>query len=105
MRTVFVSENDEELGAIRARLASELPARRAGLPAAVNAAIDSPLDARAVIGTPEAVIERLRRDQARLGIDLLIVRPQLAGIERAVLERSLEWLAQTVWPAVSRLRE
>lgn len=104
MRTVFVSENEEELAAIRARLASELPARRAGLPAAVNAAIDSPLDARSVIGTPEAVIERLRRDQARLGIDLLIVRPQLAGIERAVLERSLEWLAQTVWPAVSRLR-
>jgi len=101
MRTVFVSESERELEAIRTRLASELPARRAGLPAAVNAAIDSPLDARSVIGTPETVIERLVRDQARLGIDLLIVRPQLAGIERAVLERSLESLAETVWPVVA----
>lgn len=100
MRTVFVSESERELGAIRARLASELPGRRAGLPEAVNAAIDSPLESRAVIGTPQAVIERLVEDRARLGIDLLIVRPELAGIERSVLERSLAWLAETVWPAV-----
>jgi alkanesulfonate monooxygenase SsuD/methylene tetrahydromethanopterin reductase-like flavin-dependent oxidoreductase (luciferase family) len=100
MRTVFVSESGQELEAIRARLASELPRRRAGLPEAVNAAIDSPLESRVVIGTPEAVIDRLARDRARLGIDLLIVRPELAGIERPVLERSLAWLAETVWPAV-----
>ena len=106
MRTVFVSESERELEAIRARLESELPARRAGLPEAIHAASDSPLDARTVIGTPAAVIERLARDRARLGIDLLIVRPQLAGIERSVLERSLCWLAETVWPAVvSRRRE
>ncbi len=100
MRTVFVSESERELEAIRARLAGELTGRRAGLPAAVNAAIDSPLEARTLIGTPGAVTERLVQDRARLGIDLLIVRPQLAGIERAVLERSLRWLAETVWPAV-----
>jgi alkanesulfonate monooxygenase SsuD/methylene tetrahydromethanopterin reductase-like flavin-dependent oxidoreductase (luciferase family) len=100
MRTIFVSESERELEAIRARLASELPGRRAGLPEAVNAAIDSPLDARTLIGTPEAVTERLVQDRARLGIDLLIVRPQIAGIERSVLERSLRWLAETVWPAV-----
>lgn len=106
MRTVFVSESERELEAIRTRLESELPARRAGLPKSIHAAIDSPLDARALIGTPAAVIERLARDRARLGIDLLIVRPQLAGIERSVLERSLCWLAETVWPAVvSRRRE
>jgi len=100
MRTVFVSESERELEAIRDRLASELPGRRVGLPEAVNAAIDSPLDARTLIGTPEAVTERLVKDRARLGIDLLIVRPQVSGIERAVLERSLRWLAETVWPAV-----
>jgi alkanesulfonate monooxygenase SsuD/methylene tetrahydromethanopterin reductase-like flavin-dependent oxidoreductase (luciferase family) len=100
MRTVFVSESERELDAIRDRLASELPGRRTGLPEAVNAAIDAPLESRVVIGTPEAVTRRLAQDRARLGIDLLIVRPQLAGIERAVLERSLVWLAGTVWPAV-----
>lgn len=100
MRTVFVSESPRELGAIRARLASELPGRRAGLPEAVNAAIDAPLESRAVIGTPAEVTARLILDRARLGIDLLIVRPQLAGIEREVLERSLDTLARTVWPEV-----
>ncbi len=100
MRTVFVSDSERELEAIRARLASELPTRRAGLPEAVNAAIDAPLESRVLIGTPTDVTARLARDRARLGIDLLIVRPQLAGIEREVLERSLDWLARTVWPSV-----
>ncbi len=100
MRTVFVSEDPRALEAIRARLASEFPARRTGLPEAVHAAIDAPLESRAVIGTPAEVTAQLLRDRARLGIDLLIVRPQLAGIERGILERSLEQLARSVWPAV-----
>lgn len=100
MRTVFVSDSPRELALLRERLAAELPGRRAGLPEAVNAAIDAPLEARALVGTPEEVIEGLTRDRARLGFDLLIVRPQLAGIERAVLERSFDGLVETVWPAV-----
>lgn len=98
MRTVFVSDDPRELAGIRDQLARELPARRTGLPEAVNAAIDAPLEARALIGTPEEVTERLDRLRARLSIDLLIVRPQLAGIPRPVLERSLVCLAKTVWP-------
>ena len=100
MRTVFVSDDASELAAIRDRLARELPARRAGLPDAVNAAIDAPLEARVVIGTPEEVTERLVREWGRLSLDLLIVRPQLAGIPRAVLERSLACLAEKIWPKV-----
>ncbi len=100
MRTVFVSQDERVLEAFRSRLASELPARRAGLPQALNTAIESPLEARAVIGTPEEATRRLIEDRGRLGIDLLIVRPELAGVERAALERSLEWIAGTVWPAV-----
>jgi alkanesulfonate monooxygenase SsuD/methylene tetrahydromethanopterin reductase-like flavin-dependent oxidoreductase (luciferase family) len=101
MRTIFVSDSPRELEMLRERLTSELPGRRAGLPEAVNAAIDAPLEARALVGTPDEVIAGLARDRARLGIDLLIVRPQLAGIERGVLERSFDWLVGTVWPAVT----
>lgn len=100
MRTVFVSDDQAELASIRDRLARELPARRAGLPEAINAAIDAPLEARVLIGTPEEVTERLVRERERLSIDLLIVRPQLSGTPRSVLERSLACLAQTVWPKV-----
>ena len=100
MRTVFVSDDHGELASIRDRLAHELPARRAGLPEAINAAIDAPLEARVLIGTPEEVTERLVRERERLSIDLLIIRPQLSGTPRSVLERSLACLAQTVWPKV-----
>lgn len=100
MRTVFVSEDESQCDAMRARLSRELPDRHEKLPAAVNAAIAAPLDARAIVGTPEAVRERLVRERERLGIDLLIVRPQLEGIARDVLERSLAWLADSIWPAV-----
>ena len=100
MRTVFVSEDERELETFKGRLARELPARRAGLPEALSAAIAAPLDARAIVGTPEVVTRRLRAERERLGIDLLIVRPELAGVEPGALERSLAWLAETIWPAV-----
>jgi alkanesulfonate monooxygenase SsuD/methylene tetrahydromethanopterin reductase-like flavin-dependent oxidoreductase (luciferase family) len=100
MRTIFVSDSERECAAIRERLALELPGRRASLPAAINAAIDAPLGERVLVGSPRDVTLRLAQDRARLSLDLLIVRPQLEGIERGVLERSLAWLAETVWPAV-----
>jgi len=100
MRTVFVSDSPRELAAIRERLTRERPARQTGLPEAIRQAVDAPLEAVALIGAPDAVTERLAADRERLGIDLLIVRPQLAGIARDPLERSLERLADTVWPAV-----
>lgn len=100
MRTVFVSDDPQACAAIREQLAREMSARRTGLPRAVNTALEAPIGERVVVGGIGEVIERLVRDRARLGLDLLIVRPQVEGIERAVLERSLESLAETVWPAV-----
>lgn len=100
MRTIFVSDAPAECSAIRDRLARELPERRAGLPRAIHAAIDAPLEARVLVGGPEEVIERLVRDRLRIPFDLLIVRPQLEGVATEVLERSLAWLVGTVWPAV-----
>ena len=41
------------------------------------------------------------QDQRRLGLDLLIARPQLAKIERSEAERSLRLLAEEIWPAVT----
>lgn len=100
MRTVFVSDAPAERAAIRERLAQEIPARRTGLPRAIHAAIEAPLEERVLVGSPEEVIERLVRDRMRVPFDLLIVRPALEGIAPEVLERSLAWLAGTVWPAV-----
>lgn len=101
MRTVFVSDDPGELAEARESLSKEMTGRRDAMPKAVQNALDAPLDERAVIGTTPEVTERLVSDRARLSIDLLIVRPQLAKLESDKLERSLIRLAEEVWPVVS----
>lgn len=101
MRTIFVSDDPSELSEARESLAQEMTGRRDGMPEAIRRALDAPLDERAVIGTTSEVTERLASDRARLAIDLLIVRPQLASLDSATLERSLVRLAKEVWPRVS----
>lgn len=100
MRTVFVSESEDELEAARAALSKEMRQRRPGMPAAVREALEAPLDARVVVGLPDEVRQRLQADRTRLGIDLLIVRPALAGVDRGACERSLRRLAEDIWPSV-----
>ena len=100
MRTVFVSESESELKAARDGLEEEMNRRRPGMPAAVNQALDAPLDARVVLGHADQVSDRLREDRERLGIDLLIVRPSLAGVEPEACKASLQTLAEEIWPDI-----
>jgi len=100
MRTIFVSEDASERAAVRESLEREMNGRGRGMPAAVSQALDAPLDERVVVGTGREVTERLIRERQRLGIDLLVVRPQIARLDRQAAERSLIALAREVWPAV-----
>ena len=70
------------------------------MPTAVRRALESPLEERAIVGRPAEVADGLSRIRERLGIDLLILRPQIAGLETAALERSLELLSREIWPRV-----
>jgi alkanesulfonate monooxygenase SsuD/methylene tetrahydromethanopterin reductase-like flavin-dependent oxidoreductase (luciferase family) len=74
MRTIFVSEKKNEVEMAR--------------------------EALTLIGSPEEVTRRLSEERDRLGLDLLVARPQIGRLDRNVLERSLKFLAQDVWPAV-----
>ncbi|MEZ4289989.1 MAG: LLM class flavin-dependent oxidoreductase [Myxococcota bacterium] len=100
MRTVFVGSDPDVLARARAALEAETDGRRAALPTAVERALARPLDERAILGPPDFVREALLALRARLGIDLLIVRPQIAGLETADQMRSLECLAREIWPEV-----
>lgn len=100
MRTVFVSEDADELVRVREGLAEEMSGRRENMPAAVRTALDAPLSERAIIGTTSEVIERLKEIRARIDFDLLIVRPQFAKIPDELLERSLVCLAKEIWPSL-----
>lgn len=100
MRTVFVSDDPATLERARETLAGEMAGRRRGMPKAVDRALDAPLEERVVLGTPDAVTERLIAERARLGVDLLVARPQIAGLPTETLEASLTTLAERVWPRV-----
>jgi len=95
-----VSEDADECAQVRASLERELAGRRPGMPAAIHEALDAPLDERALIGTATEVRAKLATLRRRLGFDLLIVRPQIGGLASAVLEHSLEKLAQEIWPGL-----
>ena len=100
MRTVFVSEDPGELAQVRKGLEEEMSGRRENMPAAVRNALDAPLSERAIIGTKVEVLEGLKKMYARIGFELLIVRPQFAKITDELLERSLVCLAKEVWPVL-----
>lgn len=102
MRTVFVSEDAATVDDLLARLSAELRPVRAGarLPDALSKAIASPIADRVIVGNAAFVTERLAAYRDGLGMNLLIVRPQVAGVPSAVLEESLERLAQEIVPAL-----
>ena len=102
MRTVFVSESEAELNAARASLEEEMSRRGSRMPRAIHRAMQAPLDARAIVGKPAQVSDRLQADRERLGIDLLIVRPAIAKLETKALEASLRCLATEIWPEVTK---
>ena len=100
MRTVFVSEDESERNEARRSLEREMTGRGPGMPDRIREALAAPLDDRAIIGSVDEVTRRLLSDRSRLGIDLLIVRPQLAKMTRKAVEDSVSLLAREVWPAV-----
>lgn len=101
MRTVFVSDDANELREVRESLVHETTGRAVGMPTALRRALDAPLEERAVIGTLSEVTKRLRSDHARMGFDLLIVRPQFAKLDGVMLKRSLVRLVDEVWPKLA----
>ena len=74
--------------------------RPKGMPKAVNDSLEAPLESRMLVGTTAEVTTRLTEERRRLGIDLLVARPQLGGLPRSAQESSLTLLANEVWPAV-----
>lgn len=101
MRTVFVARDRSEADRALAALAREQrmpPGRK--LPSVLARAASAPIEDRVVIGEIEEVTERLARYRDEIGLDLLIVRPQVAGIDHAARRRSLEDLVGRVLPAL-----
>lgn len=107
MRTVYVAASDSEAARVYAALERELRSSRpqGEMPPALVRAAAADVDARAIVGTRNEVIERLADYRERLGMDLLVARPQVPAAEAAGREAALERLAGEVLPALSPPRD
>jgi alkanesulfonate monooxygenase SsuD/methylene tetrahydromethanopterin reductase-like flavin-dependent oxidoreductase (luciferase family) len=101
MRTVFVARDRAEAGRAMDAHAREqrLPPGRK-LPTALARVAAAPAEDRMVIGELGDVVDRISRYREAIGLDLLIVRPQVAGVDDAARRRSLDDLVERVMPAI-----
>ncbi|HVP27829.1 MAG TPA: LLM class flavin-dependent oxidoreductase [Myxococcota bacterium] len=100
MRTLHVAADAAEARAVLDRLDAEAAATAGALPPALVRAAAGPASARAIVGEASAVADALARYRERLGLDLLVVRSEVSGLDEPAQRRSLEALATRVLPAL-----
>lgn len=100
MRTVYVAERDAEAARVFAALEKETRAVRVPgqVPAALARAAEAGVEERAVVGLASEVIDQLSRYRERLGMDLLVARPQVGAASPRERAAALERLATEVVP-------
>ena len=106
MRTVFISDRPASRERVVRALEAEgggagAPARQK-LPAAVARAVAAPVDQRIIVGDAEEVKERLGAYRNSLGMNLLVVRPQIAGAEENERRASFDALVGEVMPDLNK---
>jgi alkanesulfonate monooxygenase SsuD/methylene tetrahydromethanopterin reductase-like flavin-dependent oxidoreductase (luciferase family) len=104
MRTIYTAASDAEAGRVRQALEGEMRRglrSRTRLPAAIARAAAAAVDERAVVGTRAQVTDALARYRQRLGMDLLIARPQIGAASQPECEAALERLVCEVLPALA----
>ena len=104
MRTIYTAASDAEAERVRQGLEKEMQRGRQSrtpLPAAIARAAGAAVSERAVVGTRSEVTDQLARYRERLGMDLLIARPQVANTSQPECEAALERLACDVLPALA----
>lgn len=101
MRTVYVAGSESEASRVRQALEAESKAFRGRVPPALARAAQAHNDDRVIVGTRSEVTDRLGSSCEALGIDLLIVRPQVSGANEAQQQESLCRLSQDIWPALN----
>ena len=100
MRTVFVARDDRRARAANDALAAQAARASRGLPPALARAAAAVPSERVLVGTAGEVLDLVARYRERLGMDLLIVRSELAGVSPEETLESLERLATEIVPAV-----
>ena len=94
MRTIFVSKNASELRHAREALTKQAAALGKAALANFRRVADHDLDAWALTGEPNRVVDEIHRYRETLGMTHLIARIHIPDLEPKALTASLELLAQ-----------
>lgn len=102
MRTVFVCRNDATKKQILERLDSEnrhyTRSPSAKTPKVIARAMEAPIEERVVVGSVAEVTDQLALYRNSLGMNLMVVRPQISGTDESERIESLDRLLEEVWP-------
>ncbi len=101
MRSVFVAPSDARARAVRDALAEEAGRLGRSLPPAMARGAAGDVAQRALVGTASEVRDRIAAYRERLGMDLLIVRAEIAGAQPGEMADSLAQLAGEIVPLLA----
>ena len=93
MRTVFASESSATVRAVREALEKQAAALGRASLKRLRQVAEHPLDAWALVGSPEEIAEGVARYRETLGMTHLIVRGHVPGVSIDALETSLRLLS------------
>jgi alkanesulfonate monooxygenase SsuD/methylene tetrahydromethanopterin reductase-like flavin-dependent oxidoreductase (luciferase family) len=101
LRTVHAAKTDAEAARVLRGLEEESSAMPRGrTPKALARAAEAGIEERVVVGTRNEVADRLCAYRERIGVDLLIVRPQVSGATQDERAEALARLHGDVMPQV-----
>ena len=102
MRTVFVCSNDSAkkriLQTLEAETRSVTRNARSKTPKAIARAMDAPIEERVIVGGVGEVTDQIARYRNSLGMNLIVIRPQIRGTDESERVESLDQLLEEVWP-------
>ena len=102
MRTVFICRNDSIKKQILERLDSEnrhyTKNRNVKTPKVIADAMKAPIEERVIVGSVAEVTEQLSLYRNSLGMNLMVIRPQLSGTDESERVESVDRLLEEVWP-------
>jgi alkanesulfonate monooxygenase SsuD/methylene tetrahydromethanopterin reductase-like flavin-dependent oxidoreductase (luciferase family) len=103
MRTVHVAPSESDASGVLERLGREARAMASSgprPPKALAAAAAEDIADRVVVGTVAEVTDALGALREQLGMDLLIARTQISGLDAGARSDALSRLVEDVWPAL-----
>ena len=102
MRTVFVCPNDSTKRRILQTLEAEnrnvVRNPRTKTPKPIARAMEAPIEERVIVGGVAEVTDQIARYRNSLGMNLIVIRPQIKGTAESERIESLDRLLEEIWP-------